>query len=119
MANPTLNEEQLAQANALLAEIRARIKAVAGDDPALVFAYTRKLSKELNYDERGKPAKRGRFKKALHKAQGGKCAHCGLPLELKGSVADRHEAPGGYKTGNVDLIHAGCDQERQTGKRFA
>ncbi|WP_433966794.1 hypothetical protein [Tunturiibacter gelidiferens] len=54
MPNRNLDPEELKHANALLSEIRERLIALAGDDPLLLFAYRRKVVKELGYDERSK-----------------------------------------------------------------
>jgi hypothetical protein len=62
MANRTLTSEELELANALLDEIRSRSENLAGDDASLLFAYRRKIAKELSYDERGKPAERKKVK---------------------------------------------------------
>ena len=53
MPNRTLSPDELLHANELLEEIRARLKSIAGGDSALLFAYRRKIYKELTYDERG------------------------------------------------------------------
>jgi UTP:GlnB (protein PII) uridylyltransferase len=55
MPNRQLTKEELQMANRLLTEIRARLDALAGGDADLLFAYRRKISKELGYDERSKP----------------------------------------------------------------
>ena len=52
MPNRTLSPNELLNANALLVEVRARLKALAGGNSALLFAYRRKIYKELTYDER-------------------------------------------------------------------
>ena len=59
MPNRNLNAVELEQANELLRDIRDRLTALAGNDPLLLFAYRRKIVKELGYDERGKPGARG------------------------------------------------------------
>jgi hypothetical protein len=116
--NPQLSPDQRDEAHKLLAEIRERIRRLAGDDPGLVFAYRRKIYKELNYDERGKPAKRKRLKRQLTKASDGKCRSCGELLPPRGSVLDRREAIDGYNAANVDLICRSCDAKRQGSKGF-
>ena len=58
MPNRTLSPDELLNANELLEEVRARLTSLAGDDSTLLFAYRRKIYKELTYDERGKPAHR-------------------------------------------------------------
>jgi transcriptional regulator with XRE-family HTH domain len=46
MANRNLTAAELEHANRLLADIRQRLSTLAGDDPVLLFAYRRKISKE-------------------------------------------------------------------------
>jgi UTP:GlnB (protein PII) uridylyltransferase len=62
MPNRNLSADELKRANELLADIRARLISLAGADPLLLFAYRRKIAKELGYDERGKPGSRGKLK---------------------------------------------------------
>ena len=62
MPSRNLNPDELKRANELLDEIRARLLGLAGGDPLLLFAYRRKVVKELGYDERGKPGVRGKLK---------------------------------------------------------
>ncbi len=45
-------------------------------DPELLFAYRRKLFKELTYDERSKPSVRRRLKAIKRAEQHGLCAVC-------------------------------------------
>jgi hypothetical protein len=113
MPNPTLSPDQLAEAHRLLADVRERIQRLAAGDADLVFAYNRKIAKELNYDERGKPSKRRRLKRQLSKAQEGRCAECSAPLPPRGSVLDRKVAKDGYTIANLDLICRSCDAKRQ------
>ena len=47
MPNRTLSPNELASANALLVEVRARLKSLAGGDSALLFAYRRKVGAYL------------------------------------------------------------------------
>ena len=73
MPNRNLNAVELEQANELLRDIRDRLTALAGNDPLLLFAYRRKIVKELGYDERGKPGARGKLKALKWGQQNGKC----------------------------------------------
>lgn len=116
--HPKLNAAQLLQANALLKEIQERIAVLAGGDSDIGFAFRRKIGKELTYLERSKPAKRKRLKARMWKAQDGRCAECGEPLEAKGSILDRKVAKLGYVDENVQLIHRTCDDKRQAAKRY-
>lgn len=83
MANRKLTEDELKRANELLARIRERLTTLAGGDPSLLFAYRRKVAKELQYDERGKPGVRRQLKALKWGQQNGKCAHCGQELPLR------------------------------------
>ena len=62
MPNRNLTANELREANDLLTDIRVRLTSLAADDPLLLFAYRRKVVKELGYDERGKPAARAILK---------------------------------------------------------
>jgi hypothetical protein len=119
MPNRNLTPVELAHANRLLAEIRARLRELSGEDPQLLFAYRRKIAKELSYDERGKPGPRGKVKALKWGLQGGKCAHCNFDLPLKYSELDRKNASDGYTVENTELIHAKCHQERQAARGYA
>jgi hypothetical protein len=118
MANRNLSADELKRANDLLAEFRARLNALAGDDPLLRFAYRRKVVKELGYDERGKPGPRGKLKALKWDLQNRKCAHCGEEMPLKYSELDRKSAADGYTVENTELVHAKCHQDRQAAKRY-
>src|SRR5260370_41750152 len=73
MPNRNLNADELKRANDLLRDIRDRLTSLAGGDPLLLFAYRRKLVKELGYDERGKPGARSKLKALKWGQQDGKC----------------------------------------------
>ena len=83
MPNRNLNADELTRANELLADIRKRLTALANGDPLLLFAYRRKVAKELGYDERGKPGARGKLKALKWDQQNGRCAHCRKKLPLR------------------------------------
>jgi hypothetical protein len=118
MANRNLDAEELKKANDLLREIRDRLAKLAVGDPELLFAYRRKVIKELGYDERGKPVARAKLKAMKWGLQNGKCAHCGQEMPIKYSELDRKKAADGYTVENTELIHAKCHQERQAAKRY-
>jgi hypothetical protein len=118
MANRILTTDELANANRLLADIRARLIELAGGDAALLFAYRRKVYKELVYGERGKPMFRKALKARKRKEQGGLCAVCKKPLPKKNAVLDRYSAPDGYTMANTQLICPDCDQRIQTERDF-
>jgi len=108
-ANRTLDEQELALAREVLAEIRTRIAGIAGGDEGLRFALNRKIYKELTYDERGKPNARQSLKARMVKAQEGKCAACVQPLPETDTVLDRLVAEKGDVDGNVRVLCRPCD----------
>ena len=109
-----LEPEHLQTAHAWLGEIRAKLTTYAADDDELLFRMRRKLSRELEIDERGNAADRARVKKKLYRMQNGKCAFCGNAMELKGCHAHRIKAMLGYfAEGNVQLVHAHCHVQQQ------
>ena len=110
MPNRNLNADELKSASALLADIRKRLGELAAGDPLLLFAYRRKVMKELGYDERGTPMARRKLKALKWKKQ--------ELLPLKYSELDRKNAPDGYTSENTDLVHAKCHQDRQAAKRY-
>jgi hypothetical protein len=119
MPNRNLNSDELKRANELLAKIRKDLRDLAGDDSLLLFAYRRKVVKELTYDERGKPGPRGKLKALRWGLQQGKCAECGGELPLKYSELDRRNAVDGYTIENTELVHSKCHQQRQAAKGYA
>ncbi len=119
MPNRQLTAEELKQANDFLVEIRRRLDALAHGDKELLFAYRRKVFKELMYDERDKPAARRKLKDQKWKEQRGLCAICGKPLPEKYTVLDRLNAVDGYTKENTRLIHSECDVAQQESKGYA
>jgi len=117
MPHRSLDSEELKRANELLTDIRGRLITLSAGDPLLLFAYRRKIFKELGYDERGKPGERAKLKALRWGLQGGKCAHCAEEMPLEYSELDRKFAPAGYSVENTELVHAKCHQERQAAKR--
>jgi hypothetical protein len=118
MPNRNLDAAELKRANELLADIRGRLTSLAAGDPLLLFAYRRKVVKELGYDERGKPGVRRELKALKWGQQGGKCAHCGKDLPKTYSELDRKNAADGYTVENTELVHANCHQARQAAKQY-
>lgn len=118
MPNRNLSPDELKRANELLKDIRQQLAALAHGDSLLLFAYRRKIVKELGYDERGKPGARGKLKALKWGQRNGKCAHCSDELPLKCSELDRKNAADGYTVENVDLVHAKCHQARQAAKGY-
>lgn len=119
--NRRLGTEELKLANSLLDLIRSRIDELAGADERLRFAYRRKVAKELQYDERGKPTHRIRLKARKRRAQNGMCANDRVaPHELptKGAVLDRLLAEDGYTDENTRLLCPDCDAQFQADKGY-
>jgi hypothetical protein len=119
MPNRNLSPDELKVANELLADVRNRLAQLSVGDPLLLFAYRRKIAKELGYDERGKPSTRKQLKALKWGQQQSKCAHCQRDLPLKYSELDRKNAADGYTAENTELVHAKCHQERQAAKGYA
>ncbi len=113
MANSQLNQKQLSKANELLNKIRKEINTLTNNNPELIFAFRRKIYKELIYNERGKPMKRKKLKEGLWKKQKGLCSKCKQKLSEKGAVLDRIKAIRGYNEKNVNLICPQCDKKIQ------
>jgi hypothetical protein len=118
MANRNLSRDELVRASTLLNEIRARLADLAGGDAALLFAYRRKIAKELGYDERGKPTQRKLLKAQKMGEQNGLCPICSKPLPEKNAVLDRLDGMGGYTPENTRLIHSDCDTRVQSERGY-
>lgn len=119
MPNRILDLAELAQANELLSEIRSRLVALANGDAELLFAYRRKIAKQLVYDERSAPMARRRLKAEKRRAQGGMCAICQELLPDRYTVLDRIVASQGYTESNTRLICELCDRKVQAERRYA
>jgi hypothetical protein len=117
--NRNLTQGELKKANELLAEIRGRLTVLAGNDPLLMFAYRRKVVKELGYDERSNPTARAKLKSLKWHRQERRCAECGREMPLKYSELDRMNAAERYTEQNTELVHAKCHQARQAAKGYA
>lgn len=118
MANRNLNSEELKLAHLLLDEIRVKLDALAASDPNLLFAYRRKIYKELIYLERGKPMTRRKIKIQKFDQQSGKCAHCNREMTIRFSALDRKNAVDGYTIENTELVHEECHRARQAAKGY-
>lgn len=118
MPNRTLTEAELASARELLAEIFHRLEVLSGGDPELLFAFRRKIGKELIYGERSSPSVRRRLKAKMRATQGGRCAECGEPLPERYCVLDRKSASAGYVEDNVRLLCEPCDRRIQVGRGY-
>jgi hypothetical protein len=119
MPNRNLTHDELVKANTLLTDIRQRLEDLAAGDPAALFAFRRKIAKELTYDERGKPAERNRLKARKFGEQHGICPECGNPLPEKFAELDRKNAIDGYTPENTELIHGECHRKRQAARGWA
>jgi len=119
MANRRLSARELVLANELLAHIRASLDRLAAGDGELLFAYRRKVFKELTYDERDKPTFRRKLKAAKRQEQGGLCPICGQSLPQKYCVLDRLNASSGYTVENTRLICQTCDIQAQSAKNYS
>jgi UTP:GlnB (protein PII) uridylyltransferase len=119
MANRRLDESELIEANVLLAEIRERLAAVSRGDAELLFAFRRKIAKELTYDERNKPMFRRKLKIQKRKEQKGACALCEQPLAQSHVVLDRLVASAGYVASNTRLLCETCDRRVQIDRGYA
>jgi 5-methylcytosine-specific restriction endonuclease McrA len=115
-----LTEAELERARSLLDQVRQSLKELSGVDGELLFAYRRKIAKELTYDERGSPALRKSLKRRKLISQDGKCAICGGPLPPGGldSVLDRLDAMQGYTDSNTRLLCRDCDLKTQRERAF-
>jgi len=118
MANRQLTLDELNRANQLLKSIRTRLVRLSQDDPTLLWAYRRKIYKELMHDERGKPMLRRQLKKLKRAEQKGNCPICKKRLPEKYAVLDRLNAMLGYTQSNTRLIHAHCDVAVQSTRRY-
>lgn len=119
MTNRNLTADELVKANALLSDIRTRLRGLAAGDPAALFAFRRKIFKELSYDERGKPTVRIKLKARKFGEQHGICAECREPLPEKFAELDRKDAMLGYTPENTELIHGDCHRKRQSARGWA
>lgn len=117
--NRQLTAKELEKANALLKDVREKLEQLSGGDKELLFAYRRKIFKELGYDERSKPMVRRKLKDQKWKQQRGLCAICGRDLPVRYTVLDRLSAVKGYTLENTRLIHQECDVAHQVSKGYA
>jgi hypothetical protein len=119
MANRRLSESELGQAHKLLDFIRGRLRKSSSGDPELLFAFRRKIAKELAYDERGKPMERRKLKELKWKRQNGICPECKKRLPETEAELDRKNAIDGYTEASTELVHHECHRKRQATKAFA
>jgi hypothetical protein len=119
MPNRKLTAEELTEANRLLDTVRARLLELAAGNADLLFAFRRKVYKELIYDERDKPMVRRRLKAVKRREQSGICPLCKNPLPDKYCVLDRFVAAVGYTAENTQLICQDCDVKTQASRGYA
>jgi len=115
----TLSDEDRAKAIEVLAELRARIAEVAGEDRERLFQVRRYILKRLEFDERGTPTQRRKLKESKRKSQRGLCAVCGDKLPERGAELDRFKAIDGYTAANTQLLCHGCHQKAELERGFA
>ncbi|HTL63439.1 MAG TPA: hypothetical protein VL305_00450 [Pseudolabrys sp.] len=118
MATRHLDAKEQRKAARLLALIRLKLIGMSQSDPELLFAYRRKIYKELAYDERGKPSVRRKLKMLKWEEQGGRCALCRHKLPLRDSEMDRKKPMLGYTMKNITVVHHQCHRRQQEGRRF-
>jgi len=118
MASRRLSEAESKKANNLLDTIRAKLQALSAGDPALLFAYRRRLHIRLMQDERGTPAHRKKLKAFKWIEQKGKCAICHKKMPTSESELDRFNAPAGYTPENTQLVHHECHRKQQSKRGF-
>jgi DNA repair exonuclease SbcCD ATPase subunit len=114
-----LTPEELNRANSLLNDVRQRLHDLSAGDAELLFAYRRKLYKELSYDERGKPVKRRNLKARKRRDQGGLCPLCNKSLPESDCVLDRLVASSGYTAENTRLLCSACDVNTQVARGYS
>ena len=118
MPNRRLTVAELAKAKILLDSVRVQLEALSGSDPDLLFAFRRKVYKELTYDERDKPTARRKLKASKRRQQQGICPLCQAPLPKTYCVLDRLQASAGYTAANTQLICHECDIKAQSAKGY-
>jgi len=118
MPNRILTESERAAATRVLKQLEKKLTKLSAGDPELLFAFRRKIYKELTYQERSKPAVRRKLKAEKRAAQKGLCAICRKPLPASYCVLDRFVAWRGYTAKNTRLICELCDKKTQAARRF-
>lgn len=120
MPTRKLSTEELVKFRNLFQTTQQSLRELAGSDPALLFAYRRKLFKEFQYEERSKPSQRRKLKRLRFKEQDGRCKLCLTALEPLGrnAVLDRLDGMGGYTQPNTRLLCAVCDRKVQEERGF-
>ena len=99
--------------------VRENLQELSSGDAELMWALRRKVTKELSYDERGKPMHRKILKAQKRGEQGNHCAACSGELPEKNAVLDRPEAMGGYTVENTRLLCPTCDVRIQQERHYS
>jgi len=114
-----LTPEELEKARPLLEQLRVSLEGMSEGNPELLFAYRRKIARELTYDERSSPAERKSLKRRKLIAQGGKCKLCDQPHPAGlGSVLNLINAMNGYTDANRRLLCRDCDLKTQRERAY-
>lgn len=117
-SNRVLTHEELKKAKDLLCKIRLDIKSLSEGDDDLLFAYRRKIYKELTYDERCKPHYRKKLKEKKWHEQKEQCAFCNQKMEMQYAELDRLVAAKGYTLENTRLVHRDCHIQSQARRGY-
>lgn len=118
MPNRMLNQDELELAWELLEQVKSRLNELSMGDAELLFAYRRKIAKELTYAERSSPMARRKLKIQKRKDQNGLCWKCKGKLPEKYVVLDRITASAGYSSENTNLICEPCDRQIQASRGY-
>jgi len=118
MPNRNLTAAELELVRVLISEIRSRLDVMSGGDAGMLFAFRRKVYKELTYDERGKPMDRRRLKGVKRRQQDNRCPLCDQQLPERYCVLDRLQAVEGYTEENTRLICQDCDVRTQVSRGY-
>jgi len=120
MPNRQLSQSEIETLFApLLASIRSNLQQLSGGNGELLWALRRKLTKELSYDERGKPIQRKLLKALKRGEQKNLCALCATELPERNAVLDRLEAMKWYTAENTRLLCQSCDLNVQEKRGYS
>jgi hypothetical protein len=120
MPNRQLDSEESKKAVELLSYVRSKLTELSNGDANLLFAYRRKIYKELTYDERGKPAHRRIIKAQKLIQQNYRCANPDCQKDLRSIESELHrfEAAPGYTLENTELLCRPCHRKQQADRGF-
>ena len=116
-----LDGEELKKAAKFLKSIRVKLESLSGRDPNLLFAYRRKICRELKSDEGGKFAERKLLRAQKLILQHFKCANPKCRKDLRTVEAEMHrfDAPLGYTLENTQVLCRNCHRKQQAARAFA